>query len=168
MESDDPDPRGPSRPPTWSSAGSGPTVRTCFGWRTSPTCAPVRAGCISPRAGRLLASDRGLVDDHPHARHPGPRRAADGARAPAPRAGADPPLRPRQPIRVVAFGAPPATPGSRSRWAAAETRITNDPTRDPNLVGCGPEKGVRSLQGRYRPLCSILSRGPRRGGPAFR
>ena len=36
-----------------------------------------------------------------HMREPGRRRAEDGTRAPAPRARADPPLRPRRPTRVA-------------------------------------------------------------------
>jgi hypothetical protein len=51
-------------------------------------------------AGRLLASDRRLVDGHPHARQLGRRRAQDGARPPAPRARSDPSLRPGQPGRI--------------------------------------------------------------------
>ncbi len=55
-------------------------------------------------AGPLLATDRRLVDGHPHARNAGRRRAPDGARPPAPRARADPPLRSGSQYVSLAFG----------------------------------------------------------------
>ena len=130
VEDDDPDPGDhPGDRPRRARLQPRPG-RTCCGSLTSPTCAPGRAGCTSPRSRTPTPAGSSAGRWPTTCARARRRRAEDGARAPAPRARADPPLRPGRPIRVARVRPRRATrPGSRSRWAPAATPTTTPSPR---------------------------------------
>ena len=122
-----------------------------------------RGGLAVPRrgTGRLLAPDRRLVDGHPHALDAGRRRAQDGARPPAPRARADPSLRPRLAVREPRVRARRAS--GRDRDLDGLPRRTPTTTRSPKRSSRHSRRSSSTAAAGHRgssssPRCSTTSR----------